>query len=188
MRSGSGTRAEHGLMEASRASVDRPGGWSRDRRAGRRRLFGRGFVWGLGVGAATGAAVGGVIGLLAGLDGATPGGLGLALVGAGYGVVLGLFVAAIPSLVGAAAVTELISCRHPDPVSEDEVKGDLRLIFGAIVAVLNGALLIAISVGSDKPSSVVAWLPFLAAINAAMVPMLWRARQSLGRFWFEATR
>ena len=127
--------------------------------------------------------------MLTALDGWTQASeLQLASFGAFYGVVLGSIVAVIPSLLGAAIVTEAISSRHPDPVSEDEVQGDLRLMIGAIIAVLEGVMLLAISVSSGETSSMVAWLPFLAVINAAMVPMLWRSRRSLGHLWFEATR
>jgi hypothetical protein len=177
-------------MTAPRSAARSPGGaWTRDRRAARRRLFGRSLLWGLAVGATTGGAVGALTGVLTGLDGWTGASwLRLAPLGALYGVVLGCIVAVIPSLLGAAVVTEAISARHPDPVSEDEVQGDLRLLFGAIIAVLEGVMLLAIFVSSRETSSMVAWLPFLAVINAAMVPMLLRSRRSLGHLWFEATR
>ena len=176
-------------MAATRSPAAGPGeGRDGDRRRGRRRLYCRGLLWGLAVGAAAGGAVGALVGLRAGLDDGSPAaGLGLGLVGAGYGVILGAVLAVLPSLVGAAILTEVISARHPDPASEDEVRDDFRLIFGAIIAVLHGGVLLALSVGGEL-SSIVAWLPFLAAADGAAVPMLWRARRSLGRLWVEANR
>ena len=176
-------------MAAPRSRSDWSEGGRAPRRPARGRLFRRSFLWGLAVGAAAGGAVGAVVGLLAALDGGLQGsGFGLALVLAGYGAVLGSIVAVVPSLVGAAIVTELISTRHPDPVSEDVVQGDLRLIFGVIIAVLNGGSLLAVAVASGRPSAIVGWLPFLLLIDAAAVPMLWRARRSIARSWFETSR
>ncbi|MEA2900600.1 MAG: hypothetical protein QOH36_487 [Actinomycetota bacterium] len=177
-------------MPAPRASAGRPGGgWSRDRRSGRRRLFGRGLLWGLAVGASTGGLTGVLVAVVAAaVDEGLLSILVLAPLGALYGVVLGALVSVIPSVLGALVIASVIPWRHPHPAGEDAVARDLGLLFVTVVAVLDGAIFVGFVLSGQGLSSIVPSLPFLALGNGWVALVLRRAGTSLTRVWLEAGR
>ena len=150
------------------------------------RLFMRCLRWGLATGAVTGAVVGASLPLAGSLRGDTGLLLGFMFGGVVYGAVIGAVVAVIPSLIGASVVTDLLRQRHPHPSSEESVHSDLTSVFGVVVAVLDGIVLVAmIASGPDVSSAAIAF-SLVVVGNACVVLMLCRARRSIGRLWFTA--
>lgn len=145
------------------------------------RVYLRCLGWGIATGAATGALTGAVVGFIYGLGDGGAAWLGLSMIGALYGIVVGALVSVLPTLLGAAVVTGVIAWRHPS--STEAVQRDLGLIFAVLVGVLDAGLLLAILFGGNGLSSVINSLPLIMPGNISVALMLWWARASIGRGW-----
>lgn len=150
------------------------------------RLFMRCLRWGVATGAVTGAVVGACLPLIGSFRGDTGSLLAFMFGGVVYGAVSGAIVALIPTLIGASVVTDLLRQRHPHPSSEESVHSDLTSVFGVMVAVLNGIVLVAVIASGAGLSSATIALSLTVVGNACVALMLWRARRSISRLWFTA--
>ena len=149
------------------------------------RLFLRCLRWGIATGAATGAAFGALVTLVGSFNTEPAPALGLTLAGAVAGCVTGAVVALLPTVVGAVLITAVLGRRHPNPAAEADVERDLTGVFGAVVAVLDVILLLALLAGGDGLTSAAIAVPFIVVGNAFVVLMLGRARMSISRLWVE---
>ncbi len=146
------------------------------RASDRVRLLLRCLRWGVATGAATGAVIGAMIPLVGAHSLSQLNlvfGLGL------YGAVIGALVSLIPTLVGAAFITN--RQHYPYPSAADDVQRDVTAVFGVVMGVIDVLLFVALLVGGNGWSSIVASLPFIVAGNACVLLMLWRARRSIRR-------
>lgn len=135
------------------------------------------MAWGVLAGVVCGAAAGATYGALF-ADSVW----GLIVMAFVYGLTFGFFISLLPAAVAAAVITTVLAVRHPVGATEDAVKRDLTVVFTIVVGVLNVAGLVAVGVGSHL-SHFGEYLPILVPANVAMVPVAWRARASIARFW-----
>ncbi len=133
--------------------------------------------WGL----TTGAVVGGVTcaALGGGLGPSSEQGfhLGEVLRSGSMGVVIGLVVAIVPTMIGSLFVNTL-AWRPTDSWSPDTVRHDLNVVLAFVVAILDGCAL-TLMLYLDGP--LLELLPLLLLGNGAALLVLWRARASIGR-------
>ena len=142
------------------------------------------LVWGLAVGATAGAVFGASLSSSPGLgDGTLRYGLGLAVAGGFYGVIIGTVVSVLPSAILGLVVTGMIRQLHPEPSSADAVRRDLRTGFVALAGFLVAGLLVAIFAGGNGFSSVGRSLPYLAPASLCASLVLYLAAGSISRAW-----
>ena len=142
-------------------------------------LYVRCLGWGLATGAVVGGGLGSVIGLLAGATGSDLYLVGIAVVA---GLVYGIAVAAVPTVLGGIAVVVVLGWRHPQPASFEAVRRDLTVLFASVVGLLDLVVLAWWSaLGGWATLHVV--VAVLAVVDAATVPMLKPARTSIARSW-----
>ncbi len=143
------------------------------------RLYLRCLGWGLATGAFAGGLPAAVIGLLAG---AGAGNLWLALLLTSAGLFYGVLVAILPTVVGGLAVVAVLHRRHPRPASFEAIQRDLAIVFGAVVAVLDIAVLaLWVLLGGWDTLGGVAVV--LVVLNALVCLVLVPARSSIARAW-----
>ncbi len=146
------------------------------------RLYLRCLAWGLATGAAVGAGIGLVIGTLL----AVSTGPALAALALAVGTVYGAIVAIVPTVLGSLVVVVVLIRRHPHPASSDGVHRDLAVVFAAVVAVLDLAVLVYWLALGGSLSEMLAALAALLLVDAAVAAMLKPARTSIARAWVGA--
>lgn len=150
-------------------------------------LFAQGLWAGVTIGAVTGGVVGTLVVGVVSLVGGGPTGSATDVVltpfGAAYGLVAGTLLAVVPSVVGAAAVTAVVSRRHPLPATQEALERQLEGIFQAVVVLLDAAVVaLLLATGTSAAGAVVA-VPTVAAANGCVAVMLCRNRGPMARAW-----
>ena len=148
------------------------------------RLYLRCLAWGLATGAAVGAGMGLAIGTLL----AVRTGPAFAALALAAGTVYGTIVAIVPTVVGSLVVVVVLIRRHPHPASYDGVHRDLSVVFAAVVAALDLAVLVYWLTLGGSLSEMLAALAALLLVDAAVAAMLKPAHTSIARAWLEGSR
>lgn len=144
-------------------------------------LYLRCLGWGLAIGAVVGGGFGLVIGLLLAAGGHDVDVVWIALVA---GLAYGMAVAAAPSVLGGIAVVILAERRHPAPASYEPVRHDLTVWSAVVVGLLDLVVLAWWGVvGAWTAFPVV--LAVLAVVDVAAAVMLKPACASIARAWAE---
>lgn len=149
------------------------------------------FDAGIRAGITTGAVTGGVVGtLVVGVpslfgSGATGAASDVVLtpVGAAYGAWAGTWLAFVPSLIGAAVVTSLVSRRHPLPASQQAVERLLVHVFRAVMVLLDAAVVAYVAATRTPIAGVAVAAPFVAVANACVAAVLCRNKTPMARAW-----
>jgi hypothetical protein len=150
--------------------------------SGGTRIYLRCLRWGLATGAVSGAAIGALLVLASAHRGTrwTPADV---LLDGLTGGVVGAIVALIPTLIGAAFVTDLLTRRHPDRCSPADVRGDLTGVFRAVAAVLDVIVVVIVIASRAGLSGAAVAGGFIIAGNVCVALMLHRAGGSITRLW-----
>ncbi len=148
------------------------------------RLYGLSVRWGLATGAVVGGATGALLGFESGIgERVVEMLIGLPMVVAGYGVIVGVVISVIPALTGAAGVVAIVRRSQSDPRDAERVDRDLGVAFLVLVLILN-AVFVLLAVAMDiRTWSAVRLLPFVIVANASGLLMLQRARRSIVAAW-----
>jgi len=142
------------------------------------------FLRAAGSGLAIGAVVGTAVGLVAGVLAMDVYGFAIVFGAAFAGLLYGTLTAAIPSVVGAAAVAVTLRARHPVPADPDGVRRDLAIAFALVIGVADVLIVLLVALATPEEASYVLGLVgVLVVLDVVLLPGLWWARRSLTRAW-----